>query len=103
MRLTHLQYRVMNHIAHHEMNSSNGATPETHSDVNTWLWADEWASDLGLTGQQIGGVLASLENAGYIGMDKVRKTRHMQADESSCWFTEAGFAAWKLIHDEESK
>lgn len=98
-RLTNLQYRVMNHIAHHEMNSTNGATPETHSDVNTWLWADEWASDLGLTGQQIGGVLASLENAGYIGMDKVKKRRN-EPDESSCWFTPAGFAAWKEIHDE---
>jgi len=102
MRLTNLQYNVMNHIAHHEYNPNNGATPEHHSDVNTWFWADDWARELNLTGQQIGGVLASLENAGYLIIDKQPKRRN-EPDDSTCWFTEAGFAAWKAIHDEEGK
>lgn len=93
--LTPLQYTVMNRIAHDQYNPTNGATPTSAADVACWLFADEWAKDLGLTGQQIGGVLTSLENAGYISMykDTQRKGAN-EADESTLNWTEAGFAAW---------
>jgi len=95
--LTDLQYRVMNRIAHDEYCTSNGATPTDHTDVTTWLWADEYAKDVGLTEQQVGGVLTSLENAGYISMYKAPKVAGQQ-DESTVSFTEAGFAAWQAVH-----
>jgi len=95
--LTEMQFALMNRIAHDEYNTTNGATPTSASDVNCWLWADEFAKDIGLTGKQVGGLLTTLETAGLIRMDKVAKKRG-QADESSVWFTEAGFAAWQAVH-----
>jgi len=85
--LTPMQYALMNRIAHDQYNTTNGATPTSAADVATWLFAADWAADLGLTEQQVGGVLTSLENAEYVSMYK--------GDESTVNFTEAGFAAWQ--------
>jgi hypothetical protein len=101
-KLTTLQYALMNLIAHAEHNTTNGSTPTTHTDVNTWLWADEFAKDLSLTGKQVGGLLTTLETAGMIGMQKVKKSRSLAGgvpDESTVWFTEAGFEAWLSEHN----
>jgi hypothetical protein len=96
--LTDMQYALMNLIAHHEMNTTNGATPEKHSDVNTWLWADEFAKELSLTEEQVGGLLTTLTEAELIGVHKAKKKRG-QPDESTVWFTEAGFLAWQAVHN----
>lgn len=98
-KLTALQYAMMDRIAHDEMNPTNGATPTRCSDVGCYLWVDEFAADLGITGKQAGGVLTSLETAGMIVMHKVKKVRG-QADESTVDFTKAGFAAWQTMHIE---
>jgi len=95
--LTDLQYLLMNRIAHDLYCSTNGDTPTEASDVNCWLWADEFARDIGLTEYQVGALLVTLQAAGFIGMHKARKVRH-QPDESSVWFTDAGFAVWHAAH-----
>jgi hypothetical protein len=91
--LTARQYALMDLIAHHEYNAINGATPEKAADVNTWLWADEFAKELGETGKAVGGLLTTLTEKGFIGVNKVKKVKG-QADESGVWFTDDGFAAW---------
>jgi len=96
--LTEMQFALMNRIAHDQYNSSNGQTPEEASDVNCWLWADEFASDIGLTEKQVGGLLTTLQEADLIGINKVKRSRTLRGgepDESTVWFTEAGFQAWK--------
>jgi len=90
--LTPLQYLVMDRIAHAEHNTTNGATPETSSDVNTWLWGDDLADRTGLTVNQVGGVLASLINAELIIVGDIG------TKEASVSFTEEGFAGWQIIH-----
>jgi heme-degrading monooxygenase HmoA len=96
-----MQYALMNRIAHDQYNTTNGATPTKHTDVNCWLFADEFAADLGLTEKQVGGLLTTLQEAGLIEMhiDK-KKTTKNHTNESSVWFTEEGFQAWKeAAHD----
>lgn len=99
--LTTMQFSLMNRIAHDQYNTTNGATPTSHTDVNCWLWADEFAADLGLTGKQVGGLLTTLTEKGFLGVNKVKKSKTRlggEPDESTVWFTEAGFAAWQAEH-----
>jgi hypothetical protein len=99
LALTPLQFKLMDLIAHHEYNTTNGATPKVFSDVNTWLWPSEWAEAMGISGYRVGGLLTSLENDGFIGMNKVKtpkvKLGGVPADESTVWFTPKGFSAWQ--------
>ena len=88
--LTDLQYRVMNRIAHAEHNTTNGATPTQASDVNTWLWGDLLADETGLTPQQVGGVLTSLEQGGFINIVDAG------TEEAGVSFTQAGFDSWQI-------
>lgn len=92
--LTDLEYAMMNVIAHAEHNPTNGATPEKHTDVHTWLWADEFGKRLGIGEKAAGGVLSSLTQKGCIEMDVSGK----KADRS-VWFTETGFAAFRKDFD----
>jgi hypothetical protein len=85
--MTDLQMQFMNLIARCEMNQINGAVPHCADDVNTYLWADERASAMGISEKAVGGVITSLQTAGLIGI-------YIDKDDSGVWFTEAGFAAW---------
>jgi hypothetical protein len=92
MSLTDMQFKLMNHIAHCEMNTINGATPKTADDVNTYLWVDGWATSLGYTEYQIGGCLSSLTVAGLVWV-----TPKSRSDpDGGVGFTAAGFEAWNL-------
>lgn len=94
MALTPLQFQLMDLVAHSEYNAGNGATPESASDVNVWFWADELASSMGISEKAVGGVVTSLTEAGFVEVDIVTAAQRRQGDESSIWFTDAGFAAW---------
>lgn len=85
--LTHFEAVVLNEIAHHEMNSSNGARPTRASDVNTWCWADDFTGGE-MTVPQVKGVLSSLVKKNLIHCEG-------KGREASCGFTEAGFAAFE--------
>lgn len=102
--LTELEAKLLNIIAHCEMNPSNGADPESASDVNTYLWAEDRATAMGISLNAVGGVLSSLSNKGLIEMDA--PTVKMSASpaeqrmaghdpDGRLGFTEAGFEAWK--------
>jgi hypothetical protein len=86
--LTDLEGLYLDLIAHCEMNSGNGATPEAADDVNTYTWADQRARDLGITEKGVGGVMSSLTQKGLIWSTD-------EGDDSGVGFTEAGFEAWK--------
>lgn len=90
-KLTDLQYRLMDLYAHCEMNGPNGATPTQASDVNTYLWVDERAKNLGLSRQACGGVLTSLYNEGLVNMQSPSRGD----PDGGFQFTEAGFQAWR--------
>lgn len=96
--LTDLEFGLMDLIAHAEHNQTNGATPTETREVHTWLWADEWAKELGITEQAAGGVLSSLAQKGAIQMDTTGK----KADRG-VWFLDAGFTAWRADYDAKRK
>jgi hypothetical protein len=95
--LTEFEYHVLNEIAHHEMNSINGATPECADDVSTYCWADDFASDK-MTVNQCKGVLSSLKKKGLINIYFIEM--YEGREESGVDFTEEGFNAWKQKHEE---
>ena len=88
--MTELEFALFDVYAHCEMNSANGATPESADEIWTYLWADERASALKLTEQQVGGLLTSLVNKGFA---KVIKPSKGDKD-GSFNATPEGFAAW---------
>lgn len=90
--LTDLEFRALELFAHCEMNTTNGATPTSHHDVYTYLWADERAANLGISGQAMGGVLTSL---GAKGLALIEKPAPKKGDpDGGFHLTEAGFEAW---------
>lgn len=105
--LTNLEAALLTEIALCEMNSSNGAEPDQASDVHTYLWADERASNLGISEQAVGGVLTSLQTKGLIGViapnckpnanDRDGRRIGDRDPDGAVWFTDAGFAAYKAI------
>jgi len=86
--MTNLEIKLMNLFARCEMNSINGAVPQSADDVNTYTWADERAAELGITEKGVGGVMSSLMAKGFIGCTTD------EGDDNGVWFTDAGFAAW---------
>ena len=94
--ITSLEAKMLNVIAYHEYAQSNGAKPESlehHGIFGTWLWLDEFAGDMGVTTQQIKGVLTSLKKKGFV------KTSDEGTEDAAIRFTEAGFAAWQIVDD----
>ncbi len=81
---------LLENIAHSEMCAANGATPESAADTNSYLWADERASALGISEQAVGGLLTTLQAKAAIGV--TRPTR--QDPDGGVWFTDGGFTAW---------
>ena len=100
--LTELQFKVMDAIAHAEHNPTNGATPTSADDVNTWFWADELAAECELTEKQVGGIVTSLQEAGYIGIDIVTAAQRKKGAESGVWFTKEGFQVWLNTRQERA-
>ena len=99
--LTSYETTVLRAIAQHEMNSLNGDTPESHEDVATYCWADDFTGDNAscelqgpdvLTVPQVKGVLSSLSKKGLIHI--VEGTKH---DEPEVSFTETGFEAFQAV------
>jgi hypothetical protein len=88
--LTSHEINYLNIIARCEMNQLNGGVPTCADDVNTYVWADERAANMGISEKAIGGVMASLVKKELIGVH-IEKSN---LDDSGVWFTEAGFAAW---------
>ncbi len=94
--LTNLQFGVLNEMAHSEFTQDNGSTPDTAVSVNVWFWPDEMAKELGITEHALGGVVASLVNAGLVEVHIVsKKDKKRYNDESTIAFTQAGFDAWQ--------
>ena len=94
--LTQNEINLMNSIARCEMNQINGGVPESADDVNTYIWADERARELGISENAVGGVMTSLQQKGciWVCIDRV------DPDDSGMGFTEAGFTTW--IADERA-
>lgn len=90
--LTDLEINYLDNIAFCEMNVTNGGTPESDDDVNTYTWADERAGCLGITEKGIGGVMSSLVKKGLIWSVIDREDR----DDDGVGFTGLGFEVWKL-------
>ncbi len=101
--LTALQLSLMNLLAHSEYNSNNGATPTCSSDVNTWLFASEYAAEMSISEKAVGGVITSLTEAGMIGVNIVTAKQRKTGDESGIWFTDAGFDAWLAAQPKKAK
>ena len=93
--LTQNEIGLLNSIARCEMNQINGAVPECANEVNTYIWADERAPELGISEKAFGGVMSSLQNKGLIWVCIDRQ----DPDDSGMGFTEAGFAAWNAHPD----
>lgn len=94
MEITSLEAKLLNVIAYHEMAQSNGAKPETledHGIFGTWLWLDDFAVEMGISVQQIKGVLTSLKKKGWV------RTSDEGTEDAAIAFTEAGFAAWQSV------
>jgi DNA-binding MarR family transcriptional regulator len=91
--LTDYEGKVLNAIAYHEMNPSNGMRPETASDVGTWGWTDDFAADAGITIPQAKGVLSSLVKKGLV------KVLQYDVNETVVSFTVEGYAAWETVDD----
>ena len=91
--LTESEGKTLNAIAYHEMNPSNGARPESASDVKTWGWADHFADDAGITVPQMKGVLSSLVKKGLINITDY------DVNETTVNFTDEGYAAWETVDD----
>jgi len=89
MKLTDLEFNLMTTIAHNEMNTTNGATPKVYTDVNCYLWVDEFASELGVPMNVVKGALGSLTTKGAIWIINEPKR-----EDDGVGFTEAGFDAW---------
>lgn len=88
--LTQNEITLLNSIARCEMNRINGGVPECADDVNTYIWAEERAGELGISEKAVGGVMSSLQNKGLIWVCVDRK----DPDDSGIGFTETGFVAW---------
>ncbi len=89
---TEFEAYVLNQIAHHEMNSLNGATPSCAEDVSTYCWADHFAGDK-MTTNQCKGVLSSLVKKGFIAIQDWDK------GDTLVGFTKSGFEAWEKSQD----
>ncbi len=92
--LTNLEFNYMNEIARCEMNSINGARPECANEVDTYIWADERAANLGISEKALGGVMSSLIQKGLISCSWEENPA-----DSGVSFTEAGYKVW----DEKEK
>ena len=89
-KLTDKQINYMNIIARCLMNSINGAVPESADEVDTFVWADERAANMGISEKALGGVMSSLQNEEYIWVS----IDNRYPDESGVGFTEKGFNVW---------
>lgn len=91
IKITNLEALYLDLIAHCEMNPTNGATPDCAGDVNTFVWAKERASDMGISEKALGGVMASLIKKGFIWVTDEGP------DGSGVGFTDKGFANFALL------
>ena len=108
-KLTDLEFRLMDNIAHCEMGPLNTGTPTCADEANTFLWLDDRAVALGISAQSAGGVLTSLKKKGFIGVlsPNVKMSNNPQAQRNNgrdpdggVWFTDAGFEVWKSHREE---
>lgn len=88
--LTKLEKEFMDIIATCEMNQGNGADPDCADDVNTYLWIDERAADMGITEKACVGVVASLVKKGYAWTTQ-------EGNDSGVGMSEEGFKVWKEV------
>ncbi|PIZ30310.1 MAG: hypothetical protein COY40_04995 [Alphaproteobacteria bacterium CG_4_10_14_0_8_um_filter_53_9] len=92
MTITAKEYNVLNAIAHHEMNSINGDTPTQASEVQTYLWADDFGGEMQLNEHAVGGVIASLIEK------KLIEVGEWDEKDNYVNFTDLGFDEWSAVH-----
>lgn len=90
MYITEYEVDVLNGIAYHEMNATNGARPECAGDVLMWCWPDQFSSKL--TVPQVKGVLSSLVKKGLISISD-----YGPGEDNTIQFTVAGFKAFESV------
>lgn len=85
MKITKLEYDMLNKIAHNEHQPANTETPESFDDTDVI-----WASEI-IESQEDKGVFSSLLKKGLVGFQK-----HHSKDSpgSVCWMTREGFDVW---------
>lgn len=86
MTTTEFERVVLHEIAHHEMNSINGARPTCAAEVATWCWASDFTGGQ-MTVPQVKGVLSSLVQKGLIRTGGTGR-------DATVNFTDEGFAAF---------
>jgi hypothetical protein len=85
MTITANESIVMNRIARHEMNPNNGEVPESHRDVLTYCWVEDFHPTW--PAAQVKGVIGSLSKKGLVLVCDGE-------EENTIEFTPAGFDAW---------
>jgi hypothetical protein len=89
IKITDMEFHLLNLWARCEMNQINGARPDSAVDVNTYIWADERAADMKISARAVGGIMTSLSEKGL-----VHYCIESDKDESGVMFSEAGYDAW---------
>ena len=97
MNITKNEAAVLNEIAYAEHNASNGARPESHKEVNTWLFVDEIAVETGLSKASVKGVVSSL-----VKKELVVVTQQAPDPDNSVSFTELGYEKWATVDDDRT-
>ena len=100
IKLTDLEYRVMDAIAHSQYTPVNGTTPKTRDEMaSVWFWPDEIASEIGETKHVVAGALGSLTQKEAISTYLVSAEERRRGDDSHIDFSDIGFDAWRAARD----
>lgn len=93
--LTDLQMKLANLIAINDYTAVNGAVPECFAEVDegVWFWADEFAGEMGISEQALGGVVTSMKN------EQLLYTEDEGTEDAYIGLTEKGFAAWQAQYN----
>jgi len=86
MKLTEMESKTLNAVAHHLYNPLNGGTPTTVEDSQTWCFVDDFAQTTGYTVNQTKGILSSLSKKDLVIIDD---NSHID-DDNTIQLTELG-------------
>lgn len=86
MKLTDLEKKVLTNIALNQYTALNGAEPEEAEDACCWVNTIADCGPCDIEPTSLPGVMGSLA-----------KKNLVWTDGETCWFTEAGFDAYKAI------
>ena len=102
--ITDKEFALLDEIAHSDYTAVNGATPEHLDDVGgVWFWADELAGSCETNKLGVAALVGSLTEKGLVKTYMVSAAERRSGDEDAIWMTQAGFDAWKAVHDSNER